>query len=278
MKLFLGKQLLTHFEINNRTMQTYIKITLKIFLLWYALMHFDFYYCHVYWNDLLTSCIQWDIVILTCSCVWKPYYERVGRMGVVLNLCLFMWSRYECPDLILLCICDTMAWELLESRTFSLVLVETCRFLSGNVAERVTTVGGFRRNYKLGWLCIWVRAFSILGASECVCEFVSGIFQTFLNNGVNPVFQMGSTESHNVSLPQNDDGKDSRRQELKEARSKYELEQKTFGLDELQQQLVNIVNVPPMVSLHIKYTSCAHWKVSLIKIPISVLFCFLMFS
>ena len=59
---------------------------------------------------------------------------------------------------------------------------------------------------------------------------------------------MGSTESHNVSLPQNDDGKDSRRQELKEARSKFELEQKTFGLDESEQQLVNIVNVPPMVS------------------------------
>nr|XP_022293685.1 arachidonate 12-lipoxygenase, 12R-type-like [Crassostrea virginica] len=58
---------------------------------------------------------------------------------------------------------------------------------------------------------------------------------------------MGSTESHNVSLPQNDDGKDSRRQEIKQARSKYELEQKTFGLDESEQQLVNIVNVPPML-------------------------------
>ena len=197
MKLFLGKQLLTHFEINNRTMQTYIKIILKIFLLSYALMHFDFYYCHVYWNDLLTSCIQWDIVILTCSCVWKPYDERVGRMGVVLNLCLFMWSRYECPDLILLCICDTMAWELLESRTFSLVLVETCRFLCGNVAERVTTVRGFRRNYKLGWLCIWVRAFSILGASE-----YSEVFSNFPEQRCKSSFSNGFYwESQCITTP-----------------------------------------------------------------------------
>lgn len=82
---------------------------------------------------------------------------------------------------------------------------------------------------------------------------------------------MGGTKSYPVVLPQNDEEKESRRKKLQKARSKYQLEQKTFQLTGPQQQLVNIVNVPPMVSLHIQYSSYAHWKVFLIEINLSVL-------
>lgn len=82
---------------------------------------------------------------------------------------------------------------------------------------------------------------------------------------------MGCTKSYPVVLPQNDDEKESRRKKLQKARSKYQLEQKTFQLTGPQQQIVNIVNVPPMVSLHIQYSSYAHWKVFLIEINLSVL-------
>ena len=83
-------------------------------------------------------------------------------------------------------------------------------------------------------------------------------YPTFLNNGVNPILKMGGTKSYPVVLPQNDEEKESRRKKLQKARSKYQLEQKTFQLTGPQQQLVNIVNVPPMVSLHIQYSSYAH--------------------
>lgn len=49
-------------------------------------------------------------------------------------------------------------------------------------------------------------------------------------------------------LPQDDEQVDTRQRKLHEARRKYQLEQHTFGLSAVQQRLVNIGNLPPMVS------------------------------
>lgn len=51
----------------------------------------------------------------------------------------------------------------------------------------------------------------------------------------------------NVSLPQNDDII-TRDGNLQNARTKHQLEQKTFGLTEDQRNQADLVNVPPMVS------------------------------
>lgn len=56
---------------------------------------------------------------------------------------------------------------------------------------------------------------------------------------------MGNTP---VTLPQDDEQVDTRQRKLHEARRKYELEQHKFGLSAVQQRLVNIGNLPPMVS------------------------------
>lgn len=55
-------------------------------------------------------------------------------------------------------------------------------------------------------------------------------------------------ENTHVSLPQNDEQLDTRQRDLQEARRKYQLEQHTFGLTAVEQRLVNIVNLPPMLS------------------------------
>lgn len=60
---------------------------------------------------------------------------------------------------------------------------------------------------------------------------------------------MGNRQNIQVKLPQNDDETETRRQNLQSARNKYQLQQPTFGLTDLEQRLVNIVNLPPMVSL-----------------------------
>lgn len=63
---------------------------------------------------------------------------------------------------------------------------------------------------------------------------------------------MGNTP---VILPQDDEQMDTRQRALQEARSKYQLKQHTFGLSAVQQRLVNIVNIPPMVSdIQCKFT------------------------
>lgn len=63
---------------------------------------------------------------------------------------------------------------------------------------------------------------------------------------------MGNTP---VILPQDDEQLDTRQRALQEARSKYQLKQHTFGLSAVQQRLVNIVNIPPMVSdIQCKFT------------------------
>nr|XP_034331323.1 arachidonate 12-lipoxygenase, 12R-type-like [Crassostrea gigas] len=56
---------------------------------------------------------------------------------------------------------------------------------------------------------------------------------------------MGNTP---VILPQDDEQVDTRQRALQEARGKYQLKQHTFGLSAVQQRLVNIVNIPPMLS------------------------------
>ncbi|XP_034335051.2 polyunsaturated fatty acid lipoxygenase ALOX8 [Magallana gigas] len=56
---------------------------------------------------------------------------------------------------------------------------------------------------------------------------------------------MGNTP---VTLPQDDEQVDTRQRKLHEARRKYELEQHKFGLSAVQQRLVNIGNLPPMLS------------------------------
>lgn len=63
---------------------------------------------------------------------------------------------------------------------------------------------------------------------------------------------MGNTP---VILPQDDEQVDTRQRDLQEARGKYQLKQHTFGLSAVQQRLVNIVNIPPMVSdIQCKFT------------------------
>lgn len=51
-----------------------------------------------------------------------------------------------------------------------------------------------------------------------------------------------------VFLPQNDPDLITRGQGLQAAIGNYQLEQKTFGLTDSHQRLVDIVNLPPMVS------------------------------
>lgn len=60
---------------------------------------------------------------------------------------------------------------------------------------------------------------------------------------------MGSAYSVPVVLPQNDDEIQTRQQNLESARKKYQLQQSTFGLTDIEQRLVNIVNLPPMVRI-----------------------------
>lgn len=58
---------------------------------------------------------------------------------------------------------------------------------------------------------------------------------------------MGSAYSVPVVLPQNDDEIQTRQRSLESARKKYQLQQSTFGLTDIEQRLVNIVNLPPML-------------------------------
>ncbi|XP_011434663.3 allene oxide synthase-lipoxygenase protein [Magallana gigas] len=58
---------------------------------------------------------------------------------------------------------------------------------------------------------------------------------------------MGNRQNVQVKLPQNDDETETRRQNLQSTRNKYQLQQPTFGLTDLEQRLVNIVNLPPML-------------------------------
>lgn len=57
-----------------------------------------------------------------------------------------------------------------------------------------------------------------------------------------------SLSYQNVLLPQNDEDIGTRQRKLEKARNEYQLEQKYFSLTEDQQNQVNLVNVPPMVS------------------------------
>lgn len=50
-----------------------------------------------------------------------------------------------------------------------------------------------------------------------------------------------------MSLPQNDDDFETRHVKLQNARTKYQLEQKSFGLTEDQRNQLNLVNVPPVL-------------------------------
>lgn len=69
----------------------------------------------------------------------------------------------------------------------------------------------------------------------------------------NTLYDMGNLLSYpcrvkNVLLPQNDEDIGTRQRKLEKARNEYQLEQKKFSLTEDQQNQVNLVNVPPMVS------------------------------
>lgn len=55
----------------------------------------------------------------------------------------------------------------------------------------------------------------------------------------------------NASLLQNDKDVDTRNTNVQNARKKYQLEQKTFNLLEDQRVQVNLVDVPPLVSIYI---------------------------
>lgn len=61
------------------------------------------------------------------------------------------------------------------------------------------------------------------------------------------VIQQIEYNSRSISLLQNDKDIETRRRNLEKAKSKYQLEQKTFNLTEEQKNQVNLVNVPPMV-------------------------------
>lgn len=63
------------------------------------------------------------------------------------------------------------------------------------------------------------------------------------------VIQQIEYNSRSISLLQNDKDIETRRRNLEKAKSKYQLEQKTFNLTEDQKNQVNLVNVPPMVSV-----------------------------
>lgn len=55
----------------------------------------------------------------------------------------------------------------------------------------------------------------------------------------------------NASLLQNDRDVDTRNTNLQNARTKYQLEQKTFNLLEDQRVQVNLVDIPPLVSIYV---------------------------
>ena len=59
---------------------------------------------------------------------------------------------------------------------------------------------------------------------------------------------MGNAQTVCVFLPQNDPNPGTRTANLLNAQMKYQLEQKTFELTTQEQEVVNIVNIPPMVS------------------------------
>lgn len=61
-------------------------------------------------------------------------------------------------------------------------------------------------------------------------------------------FQCMEYQSRGVSLLQNDKDIETRRRNLEKARTKYQLEQKTFKLTKDQRNQVNVVDVPPLVS------------------------------
>lgn len=63
---------------------------------------------------------------------------------------------------------------------------------------------------------------------------------------------MGCAQS--VFLPQNDPKPTKRAANLLKAQMKYQLEQKTFGLNAHEQEVVNIVNIPPMVSVEFYFS------------------------
>lgn len=56
-------------------------------------------------------------------------------------------------------------------------------------------------------------------------------------------------QSRSVSLLQNDKDIETRRRNLEKAKTKYQLEQKTFKLTEDQRNQINVVDVPHMVSV-----------------------------
>lgn len=64
-------------------------------------------------------------------------------------------------------------------------------------------------------------------------------------------------QSRSVSLLQNDKDIETRRRNLEKAKTKYQLEQKTFKLTEDQRNQVNMVDVPPLVSAF-KIVTCYH--------------------
>ena len=59
---------------------------------------------------------------------------------------------------------------------------------------------------------------------------------------------MGNAQTVCVFLPQNDPNPGTRTANLLNAQMKYQLEQKTYELTAQEQEVVNIVNIPPMVS------------------------------
>lgn len=65
------------------------------------------------------------------------------------------------------------------------------------------------------------------------------------------VIQHIKCHARNVLLLQNDKDVDNRKMNLQNARKKYKLEQNTFNLSEDQKDQVDLVNVPPLVSIYI---------------------------
>ena len=65
---------------------------------------------------------------------------------------------------------------------------------------------------------------------------------------------MGNAQTVCVFLPQNDPNPGTRAANLLNAQMKYQLEQKTFELTTQEQEVVNIVNIPPMVSIKFNFS------------------------
>lgn len=65
-----------------------------------------------------------------------------------------------------------------------------------------------------------------------------------------------TSKEPNVSLPKDDKKFDTREKNLKNAREKYQLEQKTHIFTDIEQRSMDkvILNLPPMVSGFWKYT------------------------